>query len=152
MVRLKVKSDLLNLSETLFQFHMVRLKEPPWFYSFFPYCISIPHGTIKSSREPGAGRPRRQFQFHMVRLKGGRLGDAEGLDEFQFHMVRLKAIDTECRRVRIVFQFHMVRLKGLRSTCASSRTTFQFHMVRLKGIAARALASDNPNFNSTWYD
>ena len=65
----RISGSAENTPSTLFQFHMVRLKDD----------VFVDEPSII------------MFQFHMVRLKGFSASASIPRVEFQFHMVRLKA-------------------------------------------------------------
>ena len=97
--------------------------------------------------------PIKAFQFHKVRLKAGKLGEAVYYRAgFQFHKVRLKGIRPPLRHPRSSFQFHKVRLKAHVLRTLLYRIAFQFHKVRLKDYRQRGKEGRGLRFNSIRYD
>ena len=90
IVRLKDAGVALQVFPHTFQFHIVRLKAVHLRIGICLRVISIPYSSIKRKTEENGTENGNVFQFHIVRLKersGVRQAERE---EFQFHIVRLK--------------------------------------------------------------
>ena len=115
--------------------------------------ISIPYGSIKSGERVFFGVAVLQFQFLMVRLKGGR-GTSEKRTEYisiPYGSIKRKTTLSSADRT-IKFQFLMVRLKVRIAQALDRVLRFQFLMVRLKDDRKPRPALRLCDFNSLWFD
>ena len=146
--------SLNQLSDWLFQFHLVRLKEfaertgRGHSYISIPFStikrekvtesspfpfISIPFSTIKSLQQKYTQPKLRIFQFHLVRLKALRSKKKEAEKKFQFHLVRLKGFGRILFKAEEQISIPFSTIKSIIGRIIiSTSIIFQFHLVRLK--------------------
>ena len=120
-----------QVTMSIFQFHLVRLKASPHVQEPFVSRISIPLGSIKSPIF---------YEFNAEFVISIPLGSIKSFYSCSSHSYKRR------------FQFHLVRLKAHSVNAYTERKSISIPLGSIKRTARQAPSHDRQHFNSTWFD